>query len=109
MARSSRTGGRRPHLPAEGRAGQRTRAGARGGVASPVQRLVVGRLAVLAKIPRMSAAPTYVLPESAIAQTPAEPRDAARLLVDVGRAVEHHAVRELPRLLREGDLVVVNE
>jgi len=69
----------------------------------------VGRLAVLAKIPQMSAAPTYELPESAIAQTPAEPRDAARLLVDRGVAVEHHVVRDLPRLLREGDLVVVNE
>jgi len=64
---------------------------------------------VLAKIPQMSAAPTYELPESAIAQTPAEPRDAARLLVDRGVAVEHHVVRDLPRLLREGDLVVVNE
>lgn len=57
----------------------------------------------------MSAAPTYELPESAIAQTPAEPRDAARLLVDHAGTVEHHAVRDLPRLLREGDLVVVNE
>jgi S-adenosylmethionine:tRNA ribosyltransferase-isomerase len=57
----------------------------------------------------MSAAPTYELPEAAIAQTPAEPRDAARLLVDRGDGVEHHAVRDLPRLLREGDLVVVNE
>ena len=57
----------------------------------------------------MSAAPTYDLPEDAIAQTPAEPRDAARLLVDTGNAVEHHVVRELPHLLREGDLVVVNE
>ncbi|MEA3057071.1 MAG: S-adenosylmethionine:tRNA ribosyltransferase-isomerase [Actinomycetota bacterium] len=57
----------------------------------------------------MSAAPTYDLPEAAIAQTPAEPRDAARLLVDGIDGVEHHAVRELPHLLREGDLVVVNE
>jgi S-adenosylmethionine:tRNA ribosyltransferase-isomerase len=59
----------------------------------------------------MAAAPTYELPEAAIAQTPAEPRDAARLLVDVGegRTPMHHVVRELPRVLREGDVVVVNE
>lgn len=57
----------------------------------------------------MSAAPTYELPPSAIAQTPVEPRDAARLLVDNGGAVEHHVVRDLPHLLRDGDLVVVNE
>ena len=53
----------------------------------------------------------YDLPSSAIAQTPVEPRDAARLLVDRGpaRPPEHGHVRDLPSLLRPGDLVVVND
>jgi S-adenosylmethionine:tRNA ribosyltransferase-isomerase len=56
----------------------------------------------------MAAAPTYRLPPDAIAQSPLEPRDAARLLVD-GPRVEHRSVRELPHVLRDGDLVVVND
>jgi S-adenosylmethionine:tRNA ribosyltransferase-isomerase len=53
----------------------------------------------------------YDLPESAIAQTPAEPRDSARLLVDRGehRPPDHLRVRDLPDLLEPGDLVVVND
>ncbi len=53
----------------------------------------------------------YLLPESAIAQEPIEPRDAARLLVDrgPGAAPEHHVVADLPDLLMPGDLVVVND
>ncbi len=53
----------------------------------------------------------YDLPPEAIAQTPVEPRDAARLLVDRGddAAPEHHHVRDLPSLLRDGDLLVVND
>jgi S-adenosylmethionine:tRNA ribosyltransferase-isomerase len=53
----------------------------------------------------------YGLPATAIAQTPVEPRDAARLLVDRGpeRAPEHRHVHDLPELLRPGDVVVVNE
>ena len=43
----------------------------------------------------MPAAPTYDLPEAAIAQAPVEPRDAARLLVD-GDPVRHLHVRDLP-------------
>jgi S-adenosylmethionine:tRNA ribosyltransferase-isomerase len=52
----------------------------------------------------------YDLPASAIAQTPVEPRDAARLLVDrgAGAAPDHRRVRDLPSLLEPGDLVVVN-
>ncbi|MBN2623382.1 MAG: tRNA preQ1(34) S-adenosylmethionine ribosyltransferase-isomerase QueA [Acidimicrobiales bacterium] len=51
----------------------------------------------------------YDLPEQAIAQRPAEPRDAARLLVDRGaEGVEHRTVADLPSLLRPGDVVVVN-
>jgi S-adenosylmethionine:tRNA ribosyltransferase-isomerase len=53
----------------------------------------------------------YDLPPSAIAQTPIEQRDAARLLVDGGPGVAptHRHVHDLPGLLRPGDLVVVNE
>jgi S-adenosylmethionine:tRNA ribosyltransferase-isomerase len=53
----------------------------------------------------------YDLPEHAIAQRPVEPRDAARLLVDRGpsTAVDHRHVRDLPRLLQRGDLLVVND
>lgn len=52
----------------------------------------------------------YVLPEERIAQTPIEPRDAARLLVDRGSdAPEHRHVRDLPELLQPGDLLVLNE
>jgi S-adenosylmethionine:tRNA ribosyltransferase-isomerase len=52
----------------------------------------------------------YDLPESAIAQDPAEPRDAARLLVDGGPdgEVEHRTVADLPTLVRPGDVLVVN-
>ncbi len=52
----------------------------------------------------------YELPDERIAQTPIEPRDAARLLVDRGvDAPEHRHVRDLPDLVRAGDLVVLNE
>ena len=48
----------------------------------------------------------YDLPEEAIAQSAVEPRDAARLLDT--RTMTDHRFRDLPELLREGDLVVVN-
>ncbi|MFN8018562.1 MAG: tRNA preQ1(34) S-adenosylmethionine ribosyltransferase-isomerase QueA [Acidimicrobiales bacterium] len=53
----------------------------------------------------------YELPQEAIAQTPMEPRDAARLLVDrgAGRAPDHRIVRDLPGLLAPGDVLVVND
>ena len=53
----------------------------------------------------------YDLPEELIAQEPAEPRDAARLMV-LDRAagtIAHRVVRDLPELLRPGDLLVVND
>jgi S-adenosylmethionine:tRNA ribosyltransferase-isomerase len=50
----------------------------------------------------------YVLPDERIAQTPIEPRDAARLLV-AGDPVQHLSVSDLPELLQPGDLLVVNE
>jgi S-adenosylmethionine:tRNA ribosyltransferase-isomerase len=52
----------------------------------------------------------YDLPEDRIAQSPVEPRDAARLLVDRGsEAPEHRRVSDLVDVLRPGDLLVVNE
>ena len=52
----------------------------------------------------------YVLPPERIAQTPIEPRDAARLLVldRASGATQHRHVRDLPELLRPGDLLVAN-
>jgi S-adenosylmethionine:tRNA ribosyltransferase-isomerase len=53
----------------------------------------------------------YELPEDLIAQSPAVPRDASRLMVvDVGRGkIAHHTFRELPDFLRPGDVLVLNE
>ena len=53
----------------------------------------------------------YELPEAAIAARPAEPRDAARLLVhEIGAdRTRHLHVRDLPGLLAAGDLLVVND
>lgn len=52
----------------------------------------------------------YHLPAEAIAQVPAEPRDAARLLIDegVGRAPRHGHIPDLAGLVGPGDVVVVN-
>jgi len=63
----------------------------------------------------------YALPDHAIAQVPASPRDSARLLVATDPpdpadradradpAVVHRRVADLPALLEPGDLLVVNE
>ena len=50
----------------------------------------------------------YVLPEELIAQTPLEPRDSARLLVDAANGIEHRHVRDIVEYLRSGDVLVVN-
>src|SRR5690606_10819558 len=52
----------------------------------------------------------YELPAAAIAQTPVEPRDHARLLIDEGpgAAPRHGRITDLPSLLGPGDVVVVN-
>jgi S-adenosylmethionine:tRNA ribosyltransferase-isomerase len=50
----------------------------------------------------------YELPAAHIAQVPVEPRDSARLLVDLGSSVDHRSVGDLPELLEPGDLVVLN-
>ena len=54
----------------------------------------------------------YALPEALVAQRPARPRDAARLLVLRGgedAAPEDRGVADLPGLLRPGDVLVVND
>ncbi len=50
----------------------------------------------------------FALPRDLIADRPAEPRDAARLLV-VGDGLADRAVRDLPDLLRRDDVLVVND
>ncbi len=56
----------------------------------------------------------YELPTELIAQNPAVPRDSSRLLVvnsqNVGTetAPQHHVFRDLPEILRPGDLLVMN-
>ncbi len=53
----------------------------------------------------------YDLPSELIAQKPVEPRDKSRLMVLDRKAGElrHHHFGELPALLREGDLLVLND
>ena len=51
----------------------------------------------------------YELPSELIAQTPVEPRSAARLLIDEGdRPAQHSVVEHLGEHLRAGDVLVVN-
>jgi S-adenosylmethionine:tRNA ribosyltransferase-isomerase len=52
----------------------------------------------------------YPLPQRCIAQAPLERRDRSRLMV-LSRAgdVAHHIFHDLPRLLRAGDLLVLND
>ena len=50
----------------------------------------------------------FPLPRRLIAAHPIEPRDAARLLV-VGHEFADKSVRDLPTLLRRGDVLVVND
>jgi len=52
----------------------------------------------------------FDLPEEAIALRPANPRDSARLLlVQPGEALQDLRVRDLPGLLRAGDVLVLND
>jgi S-adenosylmethionine:tRNA ribosyltransferase-isomerase len=53
----------------------------------------------------------YDLPKALIAQAPAEPRDASRLMVLDAAAgtIEHRTFRDLPLFLRPGDALVLNE
>jgi S-adenosylmethionine:tRNA ribosyltransferase-isomerase len=59
---------------------------------------------------RTTAAYRYELPEHLIAKSPAEPADAARLLVlRAEGAIEHRTFVEFPELLARGDVLVINE
>ena len=51
----------------------------------------------------------YDLPQDRIAQNPAEPRDSSKLLTLTGKETyAHYRVRDLPSVLRTGDLLVLN-
>lgn len=53
----------------------------------------------------------YILPESSIAQAPLEDRSASKLLWlnrETGKT-SHHLFNEIPKILRPGDLLVLNE
>ena len=50
----------------------------------------------------------YELPKNAIAQHPLEFRENSRLLVD-GEIISHKKTKDLPDLLEEGDVIVLNE
>ena len=51
----------------------------------------------------------FELPPERIALRPAEPRDAARMLVVQGPLLQDRGVRDLPDFLRAGDALVVND
>ncbi|HLI14120.1 MAG TPA: tRNA preQ1(34) S-adenosylmethionine ribosyltransferase-isomerase QueA [Alphaproteobacteria bacterium] len=51
----------------------------------------------------------FDLPRERIASRPARPRDAARLLHVSAAGLRDHIVRDLPQLLRPGDLLVLND
>ncbi|MEX0270054.1 tRNA preQ1(34) S-adenosylmethionine ribosyltransferase-isomerase QueA [Leptolyngbyaceae cyanobacterium UHCC 1019] len=58
---------------------------------------------------RLLAAYDYILPTERIAQTPATPRDHARLLIVKANSQQAHGIfRDLPNWLRSGDLLVLN-
>lgn len=73
----------------------------------------VGRYAFRVSVPRLRVDDfAYDLPTDAIAQRPAEPRDASRLLVlDRSNPADarHATFRDIGRWLRRGDLLVVND
>lgn len=51
----------------------------------------------------------FTLPDERIALRPANPRDSARLLKVTPAGLSDHVVRELPSLLRAGDVLVFND
>ena len=54
---------------------------------------------------------SYDLPQELIAQTPAQPRDSARLMTVDRRtgALSHHVFSEICDFLRPGDVLVIND
>jgi S-adenosylmethionine:tRNA ribosyltransferase-isomerase len=57
----------------------------------------------------LASAYDFELPERLVAQQPAPHRDASRLMVVGASSCEHRTFRELPDVLRAGDLLVLNE
>lgn len=51
---------------------------------------------------------SYALPQTAIAQTPVEPRSSARLLDATKESIAHRRVADLPDVVGPGDVLVVN-
>jgi S-adenosylmethionine:tRNA ribosyltransferase-isomerase len=51
----------------------------------------------------------FELPADRIALRPASPRDSARLLRVAGGELSDHCIRDIPRLLRRGDMLVFND
>ncbi len=51
----------------------------------------------------------FDLPADRIALRPARPRDAARMLVARGGGLSDHGVRDLPAMLRRGDVLLFND
>ncbi|GLR46858.1 tRNA preQ1(34) S-adenosylmethionine ribosyltransferase-isomerase QueA [Sphingomonas astaxanthinifaciens] len=51
----------------------------------------------------------FDLPDANIALRPARPRDSARMLLVDGERLEDRTVRDLPNLLRKGDVLVFND
>ena len=51
----------------------------------------------------------FDLPQDRIALRPVRPRDAARMLCVSGETIADAGVRDLPRLLRAGDVLVFND
>jgi S-adenosylmethionine:tRNA ribosyltransferase-isomerase len=51
----------------------------------------------------------FELPPERIALRPASPRDSARLLLVEGERLEDRTIRDLPALLRKGDVLVFND
>ena len=51
----------------------------------------------------------FDLPEDRIANAPAEPRDSAKLLHIMQNVLEDKTIRDLPALLKKGDVLVFND
>jgi S-adenosylmethionine:tRNA ribosyltransferase-isomerase len=116
-ARSSCTVARpRTRRPRASRLGDRKaswqgrRRGVQGRLASQPEPPITGSRRVHCEVVELSDL-DYDLPPAAIAQAPAETREAARLLVidRAGDTLDDRRVSELPALLRPGDCLVVND
>jgi len=70
----------------------------------------IAEVAAASVLPNPLAEFDFALPAERIARYPARPRDAARLLhVAAGGRIADRGVRDLPAMLREGDVLVVND